>query len=82
MDWGTELATAVGRVVARLRENQGLTLEDLAAEAGLHRTAIGLIERGERHATVASAANIARALGLTLSELVARAESDTDGQAD
>ena len=81
MDEGTELAVAVGKIVAALREEQGLTLEDLATRSGLHRTAISLIERGERHATVASAANIARALGTTLSDLVMRAESAIQAEA-
>jgi transcriptional regulator with XRE-family HTH domain len=51
-----------------------MTLEDLADRADMHRTSIGLIERGERSLTVRSAARLADALGIRLSDLVAHAE--------
>jgi len=34
------------------RQNQSLTFADVADRTGLHRTAISLIERGERHMTL------------------------------
>lgn len=70
---------AVVDVLARLRREAGLTLEDLADRAGLHRTSLGLIERGERGLTIESAAKIAQALELSLSTLVALAEASEEG---
>ena len=74
-DAARAFARAVGVVVARLRSERGWSLEDLADEAGRHRTYIGLIERGERHLSVASAFRLAQALGLPLSELIDLAEA-------
>lgn len=75
-------ARAVGTVVARLRGERGWSLEDLADEAGRHRTYLGLIERGERHLSVASAFRFAQALGLSLSDLVHLAEAQESGTRD
>lgn len=72
-------ARAVGTVVARLRGERGWSLEDLADEAGRHRTYLGLIERGERHLSVASAFRLAQALGLSLSDLINLAEAHVSG---
>ena len=66
-------------VIARLRREAGLTLEDLADRAGLHRTSLGLIERGERGLSVESAAKLADALDLSLGALVALAEAGEEG---
>jgi len=68
-------ARAVGAVVAQLRRDRGWSLEDLADEAGKHRTYLGLVERGERHLSIAAAYRIAHALGLSLSTLIQLAES-------
>ncbi len=51
-------------------------MDELADRAGVHRTYIGLLERRSRQPTLAVAANLAEALGLSLSELVERAEQD------
>ena len=72
-------ARAVGTIVARLRRERGWTLEDLADEAGRHRTYLGLVERGERHLSVASAFRLAQALGLSLSDLTSLAEAHVSG---
>ncbi|WP_254910151.1 helix-turn-helix domain-containing protein [Micromonospora sp. NBS 11-29] len=68
------LAAATARAVAELRRAASLTMEDLADLAGLHRTSVGLVERGERSLTIDSAARLAGALGMRLSDLVAHAE--------
>ena len=74
-DAALAFARAVGAVVGRLRSERGWSLEDLADEAGRHRTYIGLVERGERHLSVASAFRLAQALGLPLAELIDLAEA-------
>lgn len=52
-------------------------MEELARRAGLHRTYIGLLERGERQPTVVSAVAVAEALGLSLSDLVGESERES-----
>lgn len=46
----------------------------LAAEAGLHLNAIGGLERGERSPTLQTLFLISRALGVSVSQLVADVE--------
>ncbi len=53
-------------------------MDELANRAGVDRTHIDLLERRSRQPTLAVAANLARALGLSLAELVAEAEHDVD----
>jgi len=50
------------------RKAQNLSQEALADKAGLHRTYIGAVERGERNITLINANRIAEALGVELSE--------------
>ncbi len=59
-----------GRVVRRLRMERGLSQEDFAAKADLHRTYMGGIERGERNPTLSTMLRIAKALGLPPSHLL------------
>ncbi len=66
----------VAQLVTDARHQEGLSMDELADRAGVHRTYIGLLERRARQPTLAVAANLAEALGLSLSELVAEAEQD------
>ena len=63
-----------------LRVEQGLTLDQLADRANLHRTTIGLLERGERSPSVTVAAQLAEALGYQLSDLLSKAELIAQGK--
>lgn len=79
---GLVLANQVAQAVERIRKAEGMTREELADRAGLHRTGLALASKGERHFTLSSAARIASALGMRLSELVAHAERELDDVAD
>ena len=59
----------VGGNVRRLREKQGISQEELADRAGLHRTYISGVERGVRNPTITVLEKIADALGVELSTL-------------
>lgn len=54
-----------GAVLRSHREEQGLTLAELADRAGLHLQAVARLERGEREPSWATAVALAVALGLT-----------------
>lgn len=70
------LAPRIGAVVRQLREATGLSQEELAEQAGLHRTYISLVERGRRNITVDALSQIAEALDVYPSRLIAEAEKD------
>lgn len=73
-----ELSRLVAQRFAEARREQGWSMERLADEADLHRTSIGLIERGLRSMTLDVAERIARSLGLQLSRVVAEIEERRD----
>ena len=54
--------------IKRLRREQGISQEALADKAGLHRTYVGAVERGERNITLLNANRIAEALVVKLSD--------------
>lgn len=63
------ILAALGLNVRRRREAKTLTQEQLAEKAGLDPTYISGIERGLRNPGIKNVAKLARALGLTTSEL-------------
>jgi transcriptional regulator with XRE-family HTH domain len=75
---GIVLSEIVAQLVAEARRQEGLSRDELADRAGVDGTYLGLLERRSRQPTLAVAANLAEALGLSLSELVAEAEHDVD----
>ncbi|MFZ0273139.1 MAG: helix-turn-helix transcriptional regulator [Acidobacteriaceae bacterium] len=54
----------------RLRAEQGISQEELADLAGLHRTYVGSIERSERNVSIDNIAKPAAALRIEASELL------------
>ena len=58
------ICLAFGKTVRRRREASGLTQETLADRAGIHRTYIGGIERGERNPTLTMIHRLAHALNV------------------
>jgi transcriptional regulator with XRE-family HTH domain len=70
------LAERLGKCIRRLRSEAGLSQEAFADRCGLHRTYMGCIERGEKTITIETADKVARALGLTLSQLFKALEDD------
>ena len=67
----TDLPAAIGKRVRALRLEKGISQEELAARAQLHRNYVGSVERGERDIGVVATSRVARALGLSLSEFFA-----------
>ena len=76
MNERTRTAVAIGRVIADARKQRGLSQEQLALQADLHRTYISLLERGLKGPTVHSFILIADALGVSAATLLHAAETE------
>lgn len=67
---GRTLFRSFGRLVRQRRVSLGLSQEELADLAGLHRTYVGSIERGERNPSLLNISRLAQALKVKPSELM------------
>jgi len=63
-----EILIKFGKKVRAQRTNLGLSQEELASRAGVHRTYIGMIERAEKNITLENIEKVAKALNLKLSD--------------
>lgn len=63
----------------RLRLAAGLSQEELAARAGLHRTYVSSIERAQRNLTLENIFSLANGLGADARELLAPLANGEDG---
>lgn len=59
-----------GNKVRELRKKKGISQEELAHKADLHRTYIGMIERAEKNITLINIEKLAKALDTNASELL------------
>ena len=66
----SQLRRIVADNVRRLRLSLTLSQEGLAAEAGIHRTYVGAIERAERNLSLDNIERLAQALRVTPAELL------------
>lgn len=64
-----KILIAFGDRVRELRKEKGLSQEELADKAGLHRTYIGMIERGEKNITLTNIEKTANALDIDIKKL-------------
>ena len=62
----TTVQKEFGNRLREIRQEQCLTQEELAHRAGLNRTYIGDIERGEKNLTLVSMEKLTKALGVKL----------------
>jgi transcriptional regulator with XRE-family HTH domain len=56
--------------VRAYRDRHGLSQEALAEACGLHRTYVGSVERGERNVTLSTLEVLAKALGVSVPDLL------------
>ena len=66
----TNIKKQLGKKIKELRLCAGYSQEELASKAGLHRTYMSDIERGERNVSVENIKKIADALNVDPSELL------------
>ncbi len=64
-----EVLIKFGQKVRDERAKLGLSQEELAGRAGVHRTYIGMIERAEKNITLENIEKIAKALKISISEI-------------
>jgi DNA-binding XRE family transcriptional regulator len=69
---GPRAAAVFAANVKRLREKRRLTMEQAAGSVGMHHTAWGRIESGERKPTLETVFKLAQALDVPPAELFAR----------
>jgi transcriptional regulator with XRE-family HTH domain len=69
-----DIRVRFGFAVKDRREALGLTQEEFAERAGIHRTYLSDIERGTRNVSLLNIERVASALSLTVSELFRLAE--------
>lgn len=61
---------AFGKRVREVRKSKGISQERLAEMAGIDRSYMGNIERGEKNITLKKAYEVCDALGIEIQELV------------
>lgn len=65
-----EILVIFGNNVRRYRLIKGMSQEQLAHKADLHRTYIGMIERAEKNITLVNIQKIANSLEVTVNQLL------------
>jgi transcriptional regulator with XRE-family HTH domain len=66
----SNVLTRFGARVRHLRKQKGYSQEAFADRCGLDRSYVGGIERGERNVALRNVERIARALGISISDLL------------
>ena len=61
-----KLLKDIGTMIINLRDKQEMSQEDLAYKAGIDRTYISGIEKGERNISVTTYTKLANALGINI----------------
>ena len=64
-----QILREVGLRIQQERKKLGMSQEELAFRAGMHRTYIGMIERAERNITLSNIKKLADALQLNIKDL-------------
>jgi len=65
-----DIQVKLGEKIKKIRKEKGLSQEQLATKSKLHRTYISDIERGDRNVSIRNIEKIAKALGVTISDLL------------
>ena len=69
-DANKALSRAFGQKLRELRLAKACSQEELAGLAGVHRTYVGMVERGEKNVTLVTLFRFANALGVPPAELI------------
>lgn len=69
MESNSEILIKFGKTIRKLRKEKGISQEELAHRADLHRTYIGMIERAEKNITLLNIEKLAKALDVNITDL-------------
>lgn len=75
-----QIETLFGAIVRSHREESGISQEDFADRAGIHRTYQSSIERGKVQVSIGIAQKLATALGIPLSHLWSELEAELSAE--
>jgi transcriptional regulator with XRE-family HTH domain len=75
---GKSLERAFGFTLRRLRQDRGLSQENLGFESGYHRTYISLLERGQKSPSLQTIFTLSKALKIEPNELIRQVESQNN----
>jgi transcriptional regulator with XRE-family HTH domain len=75
---GKRLTSILAANLRSYRREKQLSQESLAELCGLHRTYVGSVERAERNVTLSSLEVLARALGVSVPELLTPRNDDNE----
>lgn len=70
-------AAALGRAILAIRTKKGMSQQDLADATGFMQSWVSQVERGRRNPSWNNVARLADGLGVPVSKLAARAESES-----
>ena len=65
---------ALGNAIRHTRERKGISQEALALLAEVDRSYVGRVERGDNNVAILTLAKIAKALGVSVAKLAAKAK--------
>ena len=66
----SDVQLSFGKKLRLIRQKQGVSQEKLAELAGLHRTYVSSVERGERNISLINIAKLAQSLGVPMGKLM------------
>jgi transcriptional regulator with XRE-family HTH domain len=69
-----DAAIAFGKVLRQLRQDKGLSQEQLGFDAELRRTYISILELGQQQPSLTTIIKLAKALNISASQLIALVE--------
>lgn len=72
----TEARDQLARNLRLIRASKGMSQEALADLAGLHRTYVGSVERGERNISIDNIVKLADALGVLAADLIGKGQHE------
>src|SRR4051812_11693194 len=73
-----DMKLLLGNAIKQQRSALGISQEELAARAGMHRTYVSEVERGERNPSITSVEKLAQALEVSITSLLAPSRSHAD----
>lgn len=74
-----KMAANVARILKEERERQKLSLNSLAASAGISRQMLSYVEREERNPSLDLLLRVSEAMGIKLEEIIKKARRQAEG---